>query len=323
MARLSDALLSEHAFGISQNQPMLDITKGGQFGWAPNLSEWVSNQAYVRRNLICVLLEAPKFFHLMPDSQKWVDCLKSMLELHCRTIEGYNAGLTVEFAEHNIGGAGEVQHEVTDVKRAQSNPSFSFVEKYGMPIQTFLHNWITYGMMDPDTKYAMIGTLPTQTPSDMLADWYSASVLVFEPDPTHRKVIKSWVTANMMPKANGDIIGKRDLSSASELTELTIEFTGFSQTNLGTNIFAQRILNAMNQANSNPYLRPSFITEADMTDPNASAEGYKKNLEDLGKNAITPSISSKAPTTNVPGTIPVPTPSTAASNVPTTAPAVL
>jgi hypothetical protein len=73
------ALLGSQAFGAKSHNPLLDLTYGGQFGWSPNLTEWVSNQGYVRRNLVCILLEAPKFFSLMPNRQKWVECLRSLL----------------------------------------------------------------------------------------------------------------------------------------------------------------------------------------------------------------------------------------------------
>jgi hypothetical protein len=292
MARLTDALLNDgiangvsKAYGRGRTQPMLDLQLGGQFGWSNNLSQWVSNQAYVRRNLVCILLEAPKFFQLMPEPQKWVDSLKSLFELHARSIEGYNAGLTATFDEHAVGGAGEVQHEITNMVREQSKPTFTFVEKYGLPIFNFLHSWMQYGMMDPDTKYAMVGTLAGDRPSDMLADWYTATILVFEPDPTHRKVVKAWVTTNVMPTTTGDYIGKRDLTTASELSELSIEFTGLSQTGQGVTAFAQSILDNISIENAVPTLRPSFIQSIN-ADVSASQEGYEKNAEDLGSTAV-------------------------------------
>lgn len=285
MARLTDALLDQQAFARGASQPMLDVSHGGQHGYSPVLSEWVSNAAYVRRNLICILLEAPRFFQTMPEPDKWVRTLKSLVEHQARTIEGLNAGLTVELDEHPVGGAGEFQQEFTDVKRARSEPVFGFVEKYGMPIQTFLYNWITYGMMDPDTKFAMSGTLQGTRPTDLLADWYSMSCLFIEPDPTHRKVVKSWVTTNMFPKGTGEIIGKRDLTAASEVLNLSVEFTGISQFNLGTNVFAQKVLDSVNLTNANPYLRPSFINGIS-ADVAAADLGYKKGIETLADTAI-------------------------------------
>lgn len=286
MSRVTDAILNNTAFSRGATQQMVDLTYGGQQGWAPNYVEWVSNQAYVRRNLVCILLEAPRFFQSMPDPQKWVQCLKSLVELHARTIEGFNAGLTVELDEHPVGGAGEMQQEFTNVTRARTEPSFGFVEKAGMPIQTFLYNWITYGLMDPDTKTALVGTLDGNRPTDLLPDWYAMTCLFYEPDPTHRKVMKAWVTTNMFPKGTGEIIGKRDLTAASEVANLTVEFTGISQYGLGTNVFAQKILDAINISNANPYLRPSFVQSIASDVDAASSVGYKAEAESLGQQSI-------------------------------------
>lgn len=286
MSRITDALQGQKAFGKNSTQPMLDLSFGGQHGWAPNLTEWVSNQAYVRRPLVPILLEAPGFFQLMPDPAKWVQALKSLVELHCRTIDGFNAEITVDFDNHPVGGAGELQDEVTNATRARSEPSFGFVEKYGNPIQTLLSAWIQYGMMDPDTKYALVSTLSGTKPDDLLADWSTMSMLFFEPDPLHRKVVKSWVTTNMMPKSTGEITGKRDLTSASELLNLTIAFTGISQFNLGSNVFAQSILDKINLTHANPILRPSFISSISNDVDAASTTGYKAELEELGSTAV-------------------------------------
>lgn len=286
MSRVTDALLGQKAFGIGSNQPILDATFGGQMGYAPVLGEWVSNAAYVRRNLICVLLEAPRFFQQMPDSQKWVDTLKSLVELHPRSIEGLNGGLTLEFDEHPVGGAGEVQEEVIDSKRERSAPVFTFVEKYGMPIQTFLYQWITYGIMDPDTKFALANTLTGgNLAEDMLPDQYTASMLFMEPDPQHKRVVKSWVVTNMMPKGTGEIIGRRELTAAGEVSNLSVEFTGIAQFNLGTNIFAQSILDKIVMANANPYLRPSFVSAIDPK-VEASSKGYASEVANLGAAAV-------------------------------------
>jgi hypothetical protein len=285
MARITEALLKDQGFSRGAQHAMLDPSYGGQFGWAPKLTELVSNQAYVRRNLICILLEAPQFFQLMPEPEKWVQCLKSLVELHPRTIEGFNAGLTVDTDNHPVGGGGELQDEFIDVKRARSEPVFTFVEKYGMPIQNFLYNWITYGMMDPDTKYAMVGTLEANRPTDMLLDWYSMSCLFVEPDPTHQYVTKSWVTTNMFPKGTGEIVGKRDLTSQSEILTLNVEFTGVSQFNLGTNAFAQAILDNINITNANPHLRPAFI-QGLSADVARAPTGYAAGAAELGATSL-------------------------------------
>lgn len=287
MSRVQDALLDGKAFSRGSTQPMLDLTYGGQMGFSPDLKEWVSNQAYVRRHVFCLLLEAPAAFNLLSDRNPeiWVRNLRALVELHPRTIEGLNAGLTVETAETPVGGGGEMQEEFVDVKQARSQPVFTFDEKYGMPIQTFLRNWITYALMDPNSKVANIGTIGANAPDDMLADQYAASMIFIEPDPCHKKVVKAWLCTNMFPKGTGDIIGSRDIGSAMQLQQLNIEFTAITQVGLGVNTFAQKLLDNINITNANPYLRPAHIQQVS-ADVDSAPTGYKTHTENLGTTAI-------------------------------------
>ena len=288
MGRLTDAILSG-AYSNSIARPMLDVSKTGYQGWAPDLTNWVSNQAHLEGGqMICLLVEAPKMFTVLPDSPKWIASLKSLFETHARNIDGMNAGLKVDTDEHAVGGGGEMHQEFTNVTRERSQPKFQFVEKYGRPIQKLLDNWIRYGMMDPEAKFAMVATLGRdKIPTDLLADWYSMSCLFFEPDPTHQTIEKAWVGANMWPKGTNTVEGKKDKTAASELLNLSIEWTGFYDSSIGSKVFAQRILDSINQVNANPYLRPSFIQNL-APDVDAALKNYKKELENLGSSAIVP-----------------------------------
>ena len=127
--------------------------------------------------------------------------------------------------------------------------------------------------MDPETKYALISTLfdKNDTKSDLfdtlkiggkdtfLANWYSATCLFMEPDPTHRNVLRSWITTNMFPTSTGDIIGKRNLKDDGEVSTLAITFTGISQFNVGSNIYAQKVLDTISTKGANPLLKTAFV----------------------------------------------------------------
>lgn len=286
MARLTDAVLQSRAYSRGTTAPMLDLTYGGQMGYAPDLREWVSNANYIRRNVFCLLLESPKFMQYLPEPDKWRSTMKALVELHPRRITGLNRGLEVSVVSTPVGGGGEEQEEFNNVTRARSTPSFEWDEKYGMPIATFFYNYITYGMMDPDTKVANIGTLPGSVPSDMLPDMYAATMIFIEPDPTHRKVVQAWLCTNMFPKGTGEIIGERDITAAKDITQRSIEWTAITQTGLGVHALAQKLLDRVNITNANPYLRPAFIQDID---PNVSAQprGYQSQAEDLGATALT------------------------------------
>lgn len=284
MSRLSDAIL-QGGYSRGLMSPMLDATYGGQNGYAPNLTEWVSQTHYVRKNLHCFLLEAPRGFDLLPEPQYWIRALKNMVEVHAKSIEGLNAGLSATFGETAVSGGGEIFEDTTNVTRERSNVTFGFTDLYGRPMQTFLQNWILYLMGDPDNKVPMINTLTTSRPYTMLADISSATMLFVEPDATHTKVAKAWLGTNMRPRDNGKVEGKRDLTSPGDLSELSVGFTGVYQSGIGVDTFAQAILNSLNMNNANPNLRPAFVRGI-QAEVHAVGRGLAGNMDDLASTAL-------------------------------------
>lgn len=283
MARLQDTLIQGRAYAEGLKNPMLNLAYGGQFGFSTDIHTWVSNAAYVRRNMIPVLMEAPKFFQRLPDSDLWVRSLRALTELHPRSIDGINMTLTVESGETPVGGGGEVQEEVINSTRERSRPVFNFShDKYGRPIQRMVEKWITWGLMDPNSKHANIGTLQDY-PTDMLPDQYAMTMLFIEADPTHRQVIKSVLCTNMWPKGTGDITMKRDITSAMEIPELSIEFTALSQHGVGVNLLAQKVLDYMDITNANPDMRSAFLQDISEDVKVFSDIGYKSQIDSLAR----------------------------------------
>lgn len=284
MSRLADTILTGEFANVSPSA-MVDIRRGGQMGYAPALGEWVNHTSYVARPLVVLLLEAPRGFQFMPDPAFMVGALKALMELHPKSISGFSRGLTAEFAETAVGGGGEMQEDVTNVTRARTQPSFTYVEKYGRPIQTFVEEWMINLMGDAESKIAMVNTFSGPTPTDMLGDMAGATILAFEPDPTHTTVLKAWLTTNMMPKGTGDITAKRDLTTAMEQNEFTLDFTGISQSSLGVRLFAQSLLDSINITNANPNLAPAFVQSVS-SDVLAANTGYAIGAQSLGATAV-------------------------------------
>jgi hypothetical protein len=283
MSRLADAILQG---GYSRGkETMLDLSYGGQNGYAPNLTEWVSQTHYVRRNIHCILLEAPRGFQYLPEPAFWISALKNMVEVHARTIEGLNAGLEVTNTEVAVGGSNEIFEDTSNITRTRSDVTFGLTDLYGRPMQTFIENWILYLMGDPNNKIPMINTLTTVRPNDMLADMSSATMLFIEPDPTHSKVTKSWLGTNMRPRGTGAIEGRKDLTAAGDLSELSIGFTGVYQYGIGVDLFAQAILNSLNLNNANPNLRPAFA-QGIASDVYVTGRGLAGNMNDLAGTAL-------------------------------------
>jgi hypothetical protein len=285
MSRLANALLQpDSAYGAGMQAPMLDLQFGGQMGYSPDLTEWVSSQSYVRKNLICLLVEAPRGFAYLPNPEAYVATLRALVELHPMSIEGLTNTLTVDTATNPVGGAGQMMDDITNVTEARSEVTFRFNEKYGMPVANFFSNWIRYLIMDPNTKVPLIATLG-DAPSDMLADMYASTMCFIEPDPTHTRVVKSWLGTNMYPKTSGEITGKRDLTTAQDTVTHDVGFTGIYQFGAGVDQFAQRLLDGISLTGANPHLRPAFVQEI-TADVQAARKGYETNVEDLGASAL-------------------------------------
>lgn len=281
MSRVKDSVLAADAAYAGQTATN-DLSFGGQGGIAPNIGTvgadgknadiWISNQAYVKRNIIPVVLKYPKFFDYMGDSKdKLIASYKALIELHPLTIDGLTSGLTVEFDEHAVGGSGEMQEEITNVTRARSTPSFTYKEKAGKSIQKFVDFIIRYGYMDPDTKQPLVAaTLPDAAKKGIYSpDFYTGSVLFIEPDILQHNAIDAWLSVNMMFKGNGDRTGKRDIHSPGEAPELTLESTAITLNNDVVIKLADKTLKAMTTIGFNPNeqtVLPINETVSELTD---------------------------------------------------------
>ena len=290
MARLTDAILqADSAYAEGRYAPTIDLKHGASFGFEVDMPSYVSNTQYIRRNLIARLIEAPRGFQYLPNPSQWIAALKSLIELHPKTWEGFNAQLTVEHASTPFGGAGEEQESVSNVTRARPAPSAAYVEKYGRPIATFWDQYILELLGDPITKIPNVVTRANAqgAVADLLPDFVGFTVLFFEPDPTFTKIDKAWLITNMMPKAGAPVEGRRDLTAPGDQSEFNIEFTGISQVGFGVNQFAQTLLTAMNITGANPNLRPAFVGDID---PNVSAvtSGIGDQITADAQTAVTP-----------------------------------
>lgn len=288
MSRPSDVILSPNSgWATGRQNAAIDLRHGAQMGYAPDYANYLGNQAYVRKNLIAILLEAPTGFQLMREPDKWVGTLRALVELHPISIDGFQAMLEVQVEETApVGGSGEMHQDFTNVTRQRSNPVFRWNEKYGMPVQTFLRSWIRNFMMNEESKVADVATIAgIQKPTDMLADRYSMTCLFLEPDPTHTKVVKSFLCTNMYPMNSGELNARRELQAAGEAVTYDIPFTAITQVGVGVDTMAQAILDSMSIENANPSLRAALIKDI-AADVRAINNGYKAGIETLAGSAI-------------------------------------
>lgn len=290
MARLSNKTLvkkptDQAALHGGTSGAVADLRYNGQNGFMTDPKSLVSNANYVRRNVIAVLLESPTGFNDLPNPEMLHGTLKALIERHAKSITGLTSTLAVEYVAQPVGGAGEEQEDVSNVTRARSNPAFIWPEKDGMPVQKFVDYWILNLLGDPETKVPRVVAHKGGDVVDLLPDYRGMSVLFFEPDSTHTKVEKAWLTTGMMPRVGGTVEGSRDLTAAGEGLEHSIEFTGVTQVGEGVKQVAQKFLDEMGLTSVNTNLRPAII-EAVSADVDKGEEGNSDMIEAAAKEYV-------------------------------------
>lgn len=286
MARHKDTILSGQAHAIGRPEgSMVDIKHGGQQGYMADYTNYVSSARYLRRNVIPILVEAPRGFQDLENPEKWVETLKALVELHATSIEGLQSTLTVEMAETPFGGAGEMQQDVMNVTRERSTPTFTWPDKYGNPINTFLEGWIVNLLMDPETKYPRVITNGNADVGDLLPDYQSMTVMFIEPDPTHTKVIKAWLCTNMKPMTGGEHIGSKETGAGAQEVEHSVEFSAITQVGQSVINFGQRLLDEMNLTGANPNRRQTYLSQV-TADVQKGEAGYREAIQRAAQTAI-------------------------------------
>lgn len=285
--RLTEAILGKDiAYAQGRQNTMLDLRYGGQMGYAPQLNQIISNQPYISRPMIALLIEAPLGFNDLPNSNYWVETLRSLIELRALKITGMSSALEVTVEDTSpVGGAGEMHQDFTNVTRERSNPQFTWQEAYGLPVKSFLEGWVTNLMMDPNSKVANVATLVEAgaRPNAMLADYYGMTVAFIEPDASHTKVVKAWLCTNMFPSGKlGTVEGTRDLTQAGQNLQYDITFTAITQVGIGVDFYCQQLLDNINIMGANPMARKAF-TQYD-TNNGGIGEGtlVEARLQDTG-----------------------------------------
>lgn len=266
----------------SQHSSTYNVVYGAQGGYlgrvgmvandGKSYAEWIANQPYVKRNIIPILIQAPRFFDFMPDPQGMISAYKSMMEVQPLTIEGLNSEITVEFVDTPVGNAQEIQEEPAKVNRAKSDITYTYKEKAGRAIQKFWDTYIRWGIMDPDTNVPLITTL-FKSIDDFnglyTPDFYSGTMLYIEPDITHRVVVDAWLCSNMIPKGAGNRTGKMDRRSPGESLDHSIEFTSITMNTEAVLRFADIVLQNITVINKIPDL--DMILPVSDIDPKVQA----------------------------------------------------
>lgn len=283
MKRLNDTLMGQVGFAAERTAPLINLIHGNHNGFTPDFATLVSSAPYVKKNLVARLMDAPGGFNLLPNKQDLVNVLKALIELAPRTIEGVQSGVSNEFVEVAVGGDGQMQEIISNSTVARTVPVFTWDERANKPIQAFWNFYSRMLLMDPQSKYPAITSVVSDL-EDWLPDMQTFSVLFFETDVTHTKVVEAWLSTNMMPKSDGPNEGRKDITAGGEGLQLSIEFTAVTMSNYGTRLLAQQLVDEMNLSGLNPNHIPAMIDRIS-ADVKAGTVGYADKVAETAKAA--------------------------------------
>ena len=258
----------QQAYGSKSNAPMIDLGAGGNFGPRPNYTSWTSNQPYVRSNGILLLLEAPMLFNFLVDTNKYIESLTAMFELHSRTVTGLSQAKTAATEAIPLGGGGETMEVVTNVTVEPTQLQIGYNELRGSPISRLNELWMEMGTMHHETKNPLImfseekiKTIQDRKGVTMTPEWSNASLIFIEPDPSGMAAEFTNIIGGVMPKSNGDRELRKDIVSDLPVISQDIGYTGFSDISPSANFIGQKLLDVLNNSQINPDYRRSFISE--------------------------------------------------------------
>lgn len=288
MSRLQGTVIDGQSWtqqGLN-NSAQVDLSKGGQYGFQPDIAAYVSNTGYTPRNLIALLVDPPRGFSFLPNPDKDIAVLKSLVENQSKQITGLRRGMTVESSERAIGGAGHMQSDPTNVTSEISQPTHVWDERHGAPIHAYWEYYIHTLIGDPVTKQPGIMNMVDNPPDDLLADIFSFTTLYIEPDPLRRKVVAAWLVTNMYPTTSGVLESQMDPTTGSEVPELSIEFRGIPIRSRGVIQMAQNKLDEINYVNAGPLQRPAFVDQI-AADIRAAENGYREDIARAAQSGVT------------------------------------
>lgn len=264
-----------HATGAKA--PMLDLTVGGQHGYHPNFGQLTNNTGYLPQNIIPILMVPPRGFQFLPQKDKWIAALKSLIEVQSKQITGLRSGLTLEAGDRAIGGAGHMQRDAMNVTEAMSTPTHVWDNNYNKGISTFWERYARLLINEPITKQPGVMSLGGSLPTDRLADFYGFTTLYIEPDPTKQFALDAWLCVNEWPLTTGELEYQFDPTTAQPVPEVSIEFACTPIRDNGVLTVAQDLLGAINYANAGPMQRKSVV-QAVSADIKAVANGYVEDI---------------------------------------------
>lgn len=256
-----------------ESHRIVSLQNRGQNGYLTDLTFAPSATDWTNQPLVVKVLRAPTGFSLLPNGDLYIQAYVNIVESLMQTWQGFNRGLNVAVGETAIGRSNEVFQTPTRVSRNRSNVTSTIVEKDGMPIWRFLDEMTRLLIQDPDVGHPLLSGISDGF-TDRLADMYSADIIAWQPDKTHRFVEQAWMMTNFFPfNEVGENTGSRVLNQDAELRTHNLTWAGTQKVGYAVDQIAQRFVDAARVTGIDPTFQPAFIggMKADVSKVTTSA----------------------------------------------------
>lgn len=285
--RITTDLFPAGVFHPNLKDPMVDVRRGGGFGYAVDYQALVNDTPHVSNNLICRVLASPRGFDLLDGdiAKSWHGGFKALFETHAVTVEGLNKTLNPSWSSVPWGGSGEEFEVPTGMTRSKSDVQFTFNEKMGLPITHMVEQYHRLFIMDEDTKHPMIA-MSGKPIVDGLADFYTWTMIFIEPDRYLQYVRRAWIVANMGIKTSPQNEGKRDKNSDQSTLSIDLQMSGISQVGYAVDAVARKILGEIRATQNDPRRDPAFMTDYSGAIKDQANAGFIERMKDAHNQQI-------------------------------------
>lgn len=265
MKDTTEKMMAMDGFLTGRNQHVPKFTDTGTYGFMPNHRAWGHLGYQTKENLYVFVLDYPRGFDDLPDTERWIEAYNALLTDLPTSIEGFQWTQTPEHSDVEVGGTGDSHQVMTGMKYSPTEISTPVYERKGYPIYHFVKGmWDLLGM-EVDTKRPGVAALPQNEGKDIVItqDYRGGVVIAFEADDALRKIHKAQIVYNVYPKDGLDSTGKRDLNSSKELVQYNLTWTGTAVRDRGAIKVAEMLLTMMTSNSVLAENRSAILDEID------------------------------------------------------------
>jgi len=252
--------------GVSLNTagaPSLNMSDSqGQQGALRNPESYASSARYTKQRMVAVLISAPPLMKYLPDYDRRVATLRSLMEDRATNITGVDTSVEWTYEDTVEGHSGRQRKTVTDAKITVSEPEYEWPELHNRSISNYWKQHGEWLVMDPELGHPRVVTLENYQNDANALEITEATqgftMMFYEPTRELNGVVDAVLMTGMMPLTAGERPMVRAVSESLEMPLTSIAFAGTDDPSEAALRMAQEHLANINKLGLNPNTLPTY-----------------------------------------------------------------